>query len=187
MLRFQAIQEIMDQVADELVVSNIGDPSKELYHIRDRPKNFYMLGSMGLASSISLGVALSQEEKVVCLDGDGSILMNLGSLLSIANNKPGNLILVVLDNGAYGTTGNQETFTSGETDLDEIARACGFKATFKAENVEGLSSVVKECLDTDSPSFVHVLIEADDIKFDPIPLDPIEIKSRFMKEIKGKT
>jgi len=177
----------MDQVVDELVVSNIGDPSKELFHIRDRPRNFYMFGSMGLASSISLGIALSQEEKVVCIDGDGSILMNLGSLVTIASNKSGNLILVALDNGAYGTTGNQDSFTSGETDLGEIAKGCGFEATFKAETIEKLSSVAKQCLNTEGTSFIHVLIEADDNKFEPVPLDPIAIKSRFMMEIKGET
>ena len=175
----------MDQAVDELVVSNIGDPSKELFHVRDRPRNFYMLGSMGLASSISLGIALSQEEKVVCIDGDGSILMNLGSLVTIASNKPGNLILVALDNGAYGTTGNQDSFTSGDTDLEDIAKACGFETTFKAETIDKLSSVVKECLNTEGPSFIHVLIEADDNKFEPVSLDPVMIKSRFMKEIKG--
>jgi sulfopyruvate decarboxylase subunit beta len=185
MLRSQAIQVVMDHVVDELVVSNIGDPSKELFHLRDRPKNFYMLGSMGLASSISLGLALSQENTVVCLDGDGSILMNLGSLVTIANTKPGNLILVALDNGAYGTTGNQNSYTSGKADLEKMARACGFEATFKAHNVEELSSVVEEYLDIESSSFIHVLIQTDETKFDSVPLDPITIKSRFMKEISG--
>lgn len=105
----------MDQIEDEIVVSNIGDPSKELYKIKDRPRNFYMLGSMGLASSISLGIALSKSENVVCLDGDGALLMNLGSLATIANYNPKNLVLIVLDNGSYGTTGNQPSFTSGTT------------------------------------------------------------------------
>ena len=175
----------MDLVEDELVVSNLGDPSKELYHTKDRPENFYMLGSMGLASSISLGLALSQDRKVVCLDGDGSILMNMGSLSTIANMKPDNLILVALDNGAYGTTGYQESFTAGNTDLKEIARGCGFETTFKVHNVEELSFVMNECLNKRSLSFIHVSIQADKSKVEPISLDPILIKSRFMKEISG--
>ena len=175
----------MDLIGDELVVSNLGDPSKELYHTKDRPENFYMLGSMGLASSISLGLALSQDRKVVCLDGDGSILMNMGSLSTIANMKPDNLILVALDNGAYGTTGYQESFTSGNTDLKEIARGCGFETTLKVNNVEELSLVMKECLNIKSLSVIQVSIQPDKFKFEPISPDPIVIKSRFMKEISG--
>ena len=175
----------MDLIGNELVVSNLGDPSKELFHTRDRPENFYMLGSMGLASSISLGLALGQNRKVVCLDGDGSLLMNLGSLATIAGNKPSNLILVLLDNGAYGTTGNQRTPTSGITDLAEIARASGFETIFQVDIEEDASAVMKECLNKESLSFVHVKIQTDRNKLDSIPLDPISIKNRFMKEVNG--
>ena len=101
MLRSDAIKVILERVEEELVVSNLGDPSKETYYARDRPKNFYMLGSLGLASSISLGLALSQKEKVLCIDGDGSLLSNLGSLATIANQKPGNLVII-----AYWTMGH---------------------------------------------------------------------------------
>ncbi len=173
----------MDLVGDELVVSNLGDPSKELYHTKDRPENFYMLGSMGLASSISLGLALSQDRKVVCLDGDGSIFMNMGSLSTIANMKPDNLILVALDNGAYGTTGNQRTFTSGITDLAEIARASGFDHCLKARNTTELSEAFKRCLEKRELSFIHASIASDDNKLSAIPLDPESIKKRFMNAI----
>ena len=183
MLRSQALRVIMDLVGDELVVSNLGDPSKELFHTRDRPENFYMLGSMGLASSISLGLALSQDRRVVCLDGDGSILMNMGSLSTIANMKPDNLILVALDNGAYGTTGNQRTFTSGITDLAEIARASGFDHCIKAENTTELSEAFKGCLEKRELSFIHASIVSGDNKLSTIPLDPIAIKNRFKNSI----
>ena len=173
----------MDLIDDELVVSNLGDPSKELYHTRDRPENFYMLGSMGLTSSISVGLALSQDRKVVCLDGDGSILMNMGSLSTIANMDPSNLILVALDNGAYGTTGNQRTFTSGATDLAEIARASGFEHCLKAENTAELAETFSSCLEKGALSFLHVSIESDDVKLSAIPLDPVAIKNRFMDSI----
>ena len=183
MNRAQAIRVIMDLIGDELVVSNLGDPSKELYHTMDRRENFYMLGSMGLTSSISLGLALSQDRKVVCLDGDGSILMNVGSLSTIANMKPDNLILVALDNGAYGTTGNQRTFTAGATDLAEIARASGFKHCLKAENTVRLTEAFSSCLERGALSFLHVAIESDDVKLSAIPLDPVAIKNRFMDSI----
>ena len=183
MLRSQAIQMIMDQIDEEIVVSNIGDPSKEVFHIRDRPKNFYMLGSFGLASSISLGLALSQMKKVICLDGDGSLLTNLGTLATIANQNPDNLLMIALDNGVYGTTGNQRSLSSGVTDLEQVARACGFRDSYKVRNEDELTKIVRMCLKECKLSFIHVLIEVDSEKMDLIPIDPINIKNRFMKSI----
>ena len=173
----------MDQVDEEIVVSNIGDPSKELYHVRDRPENFYMLGSLGQASSISLGLALSQEKRVVCLDGDGSLLSNLGSLATISNQNPNNLILIALDNGSYGTTGYQKSYTSGETNLSNVAKACGFKRCFKIDNGIALSKIMEKCLKSDHLCFVHVVVDPFDEKINNIPLDPISIKKRFMNVI----
>lgn len=173
----------MDQVDEEIVVSNIGDPSKEVFHIRDRPKNFYMLGSFGLASSISLGLALSQRRKVICLDGDGSLLTNLGTLATIANQNPDNLLMIALDNGVYGTTGNQRSLSSGVTDLEQVARACGFSNCFKIQDEAELSNTVRKCLRENKLCFIHVLLEADSKKKSYIPLDPDTIKSRFMISI----
>ena len=83
-MRYEAIEDIMSYVDEELVICNIGFPSRELYEINDRSRNFYMIGSMGLASSIGLGLALSKpHEKVIVIDGDGSLLMNMGSLVTI--------------------------------------------------------------------------------------------------------
>ena len=91
MRRYEAIKKIISQLTDEIVVCNIGHPSQELYQIKDRPQNFYMLGSMGLASSIGLGIALSQPRKVIVIEGEGSVLMNLGGLTTIGINQPKNL------------------------------------------------------------------------------------------------
>ncbi|MGL6298786.1 MAG: thiamine pyrophosphate-dependent enzyme, partial [Methanobacteriaceae archaeon] len=112
MKRFDAIKNIMENITDELIICNIGFPSRELYEIKDRDENFYMLGSMGLASSIGLGLAMaiSNNKKVVVFDGDGSLLMNMGSLVTIFNQNPENLVWVVFDNGCYGSTGNQCTY-----------------------------------------------------------------------------
>ncbi len=183
MNRSQAISSIINLVNNELVVSNLGDPSKELFHTRDRPENFYMLGSMGLASSISLGLALSQEKKVICLDGDGSILMNMGSLSTIANFNPKNLVLIVLDNGSYGTTGNQESFTANSTNLGNVAKACGFNRCIKVETINELTRTLKECLIEDELCLIHASIERDNVKLDPISLDPLTIKKRFMNAL----
>ena len=92
MARYEAIEDIMKNIDDELIVCNIGFPSRELYEIDDRDENFYMIGSMGLASSIGLGLALARpDKKIVVIDGDGSLLMNMGSLVTIYAANPSNL------------------------------------------------------------------------------------------------
>ena len=125
MIRSEILKEIAPILRNELVVCNIGIPSQELHAIDDQPSNFYMLGTMGLASSIGLGLALAQPKPVIVIDGDGSILTNLGTLPTIGNNAPGNYILMIIDNGSYGSTGDQPTYTSQRTDLAAMARAAG--------------------------------------------------------------
>lgn len=177
MKRYDAIKDISSALKDELVVCNIGFPSRELYEIKDRAKNFYMLGSMGLASSIGLGLALSQEETVVVIDGDGALLMNMGSLATIYNQSPKNLIWIVLDNACYGSTGNQCTFCDS-IDLLEVAKSIGFEKTYKNSEIS-----FKNALKEDGPVFIHYKIEAGNEKVGIIPLEPEEIKYRFMNEI----
>ena len=115
------------------VVCNIGFPSQELYSVKDSAKNFYMLGSMGLASSIGLGLSTTISEQVLSIDGDGSVLMNLGTLATVANRAPGNYTLLIVDNGAYGSTGDQPTYTSGKTNLAAMARAAGVTSVHEVE------------------------------------------------------
>ena len=109
MIRSELLKSIVPVITDQLVVCNIGLPSQELYQLDDQPSNFYMLGTMGLASSIGLGLALAQSETVIAIDGDGSVLTNLATLATIANNVADNFILLIVDNGSYGSTGDQPT------------------------------------------------------------------------------
>src|SRR5690606_21103997 len=125
MIRSDIIKSIVPVIADHLVVCNIGLPSQELFMHGDRPSNFYMLGTMGLASSIGLGLALAQKAPVVAIDGDGSILTNLGTLPTIANNVADNFVLLIIDNGRYGSTGDHPTYAGKKTSLAAVARACG--------------------------------------------------------------
>ena len=125
MIRAEILRAIIPVISDELVVSNIGLPSQELHMLDDQPTNFYMLGTMGLASSIGLGLALSQNETVIAIDGDGSVLTNFGTLPTIANNVANNFILLIIDNGSYGSTGDQPTYAGGKTSLAKVAEACG--------------------------------------------------------------
>jgi sulfopyruvate decarboxylase subunit beta len=181
MERIKALEEIANQLEDELVICNIGFPSRELYQVKDSPKHFYMLGSMGMASSIGLGLAMAQEKKVVVFDGDGSVLMNLGSLVTILNQKPLNLILVVLDNECYGSTGNQCTYAS-TTDLKKVAEGVGFKKTFLFQDSDEKIDFTP-ILDSEGPIFVHLKVRAGNANVPVIPMEPEEIKERFMREI----
>ena len=175
MARYKAIYEIMEYIENELVICNIGFPSRELYEIDDRPRNFYMIGSMGLASSIRLGLALAKPyEDVVVIDGDGSLLMNMGSLVTVFANNPSNLTWIVIDNGAYGSTGNQDTYAQ-KLDLIDIARSVGFESSYDFDKIN-----LGEVIDSDDASFVVYKTEAGNSNAPIIDLDPITIKERFM-------
>ena len=178
MARYEAIKDIMEHVDEELVICNIGFPSRELYEIDDRSKNFYMIGSMGLASSIGLGLALTKPNKnIVVIDGDGSLLMNMGSLVTIFANNPSNLTWIVIDNGAYGSTGNQDTYAQS-IDLVEIAKSVGFKNSYDFNDIN-----LKDMINSDDASFIVFHTEPGNSKAPIIDLDPITIKNRFMNAI----
>lgn len=179
MKRIDAIKRISEQLEDEPVISNIGFPSRELYAVKDSPTHFYMLGSMGMASSIGLGLALAQERKVVALDGDGSLLMNLGSLVTIYNQNPENFILILLDNECYGSTGSQCTYAS-TVNLSRIAEAVGFKNIFSFKGDLDLREVLK----AEGPVFVHAKVEPGNADVPVIDMEPEEIKERFMENLK---
>lgn len=178
MARYEAIKDIMEHVDEELVICNIGFPSRELYEIDDRSKNFYMIGSMGLASSIGLGLALTKPNKnIVVIDGDGSLLMNMGSLVTIFANNPSNLTWIVIDNGAYGSTGNQDTYAQ-MIDLVDVAKGVGFENSYNFEDIN-----LKDVMHNENASFVVYKTEAGNSTAPIIDLDPITIKERFMKSI----
>ncbi|ENN96313.1 thiamine pyrophosphate TPP-binding domain-containing protein [Methanocaldococcus villosus KIN24-T80] len=182
MKRIDVIKKIVDNVDKELIVCNIGIPSKELYSVKDRERNFYMLGSMGLASSIGLGLALNIKEKVVVIDGDGSILMNLGSLSTIGYLKPKNLILVIIDNSSYGSTGNQKTHTAKNTNLKRVAEACGLCAV-EVDNIDNFEEVFKCALKRDETFVIIAKTIPYNEPCEDINIPPVVIKYRFMKAI----
>lgn len=179
MERIEAIKTIAESLDDELVICNIGFPSRELYAVKDSPNHFYMLGSMGMASSIGLGLALSQKRKVVVFDGDGSVLMNMGTLVTIFSQDPQNLIFVVFDNQCYGSTGSQCTYTT-KVDLHKIAKSVGFKNTFVFEEKIDF----KQVLGAEGPVFVHMKVKPGNADVPVIEMEPEEIKERFMETIK---
>jgi thiamine pyrophosphate-dependent acetolactate synthase large subunit-like protein len=126
--------------------------------VRDRDECFYMIGSMGLASSIGLGLALARpERRVLVLDGDGNVLMNPGALASIAAARPANLLHLCFDNSAHASTGGQPTI-SDRVRLEELARAAGYRSAARVETAEALAAAVPPFLAAQGPAFLLVRI-----------------------------
>ena len=125
MLRFEGIELVLRLAGNSAIVGNLGPTSDELWHAGHRDRNFYTYGNMGLCSSIALGMALATDEQVISLDGDGSLLMNLGTIASIGRENPKNLTVVVWDNEQWGQTGHQASHTAMGTDLQQVADSCG--------------------------------------------------------------
>ena len=181
----QALSIVIPALRDALVVHANGFISRESFNLEDRPGNFYMIGSMGLASSIALGVALSKpDRRVVVFDGDGNVLMNMGSLALIGAQRPRNLVHLVFDNEVYGSTGNQPTISS-RVALDEVARASGYVDTRRVEDADQLHATTQELLAKDGPSFLLIKIEPDrqERHIGRITHEPQHIVRRFMEAI----
>jgi len=182
MTRYGILQTIAPLLRDPLVVCNIGIPSQELYAIDDQPSHFYMLGTMGLASSIGLGLALAQDKPVVALDGDGSVLTNLGTLPTIANNPAPNYTLLIIDNGAYGSTGDQPTHTGGRTSLAGMARAAGCDHVVECQAHE-IFGVLQAALTANEMTIIVCKCQSGNAKMPPITMDPVLIRDRFMTAV----
>ena len=184
MIRSEVLKEIAPILRDQLVVCNIGIPSQELHAIDDQPTNFYMLGTMGLASSIGLGLALAQPKPVIVIDGDGSVLTNLGTLPTIANNVADNYILLIVDNGSYGSTGDQPTYTGKKTSLAGMARAAGCENVIECQ-AEDTGAVLQAALDARQMTVIICKCESGNAKMPVITMDPVVIKDRFMTAVRA--
>ena len=184
MIRSEILRDIAPLIRDHLVVCNIGLPCQELHMIDDQPSNFYMLGTMGLSSSIGLGLALAQDKKVVAIDGDGSVLTNFGTLSTIANNATTNYILLIIDNGSYGSTGDQPTYAGKKTSLTEVAKACGCENVIECLGEE-TGAVLKTALEGDRMTIIVSKCKSGNIKVPVITKDPVVIRDRFMGAVKN--
>jgi sulfopyruvate decarboxylase subunit beta len=184
MIRSEVLREIAPVLRDALVVCNIGLPSQELHMIDDQPSNFYMLGTMGLASSIGLGLALSQPKPVVAIDGDGSVLTNFGTLPTIANNVADNFVLLIIDNGSYGSTGDQPTYAGKKTSLAKVASACGCENVVEIQGAEA-AEALRTALASGKMTVLVVKCDSGNIKVPVITMDPVVIRNRFMKAVRS--
>lgn len=180
MRRYDAVKTIVECLKDEFVIACNGMISRELFAIKDRPRNFYMLGSMGLAPSIGLGASLANPKaKIVVLTGDGNTLMSLGTLATIAKTSPKNLITVVLDNECHESTGGQET-ASTITRFDAIAASSGFANSSYANSPDMLKKTFLDFLRLEGSSFILVKLNKERVAVPRVSIPPAEITNRFM-------
>jgi sulfopyruvate decarboxylase beta subunit len=180
--RYDIISIIAPYLENKAVVSNLGWPSKELYSVKHQPSNFYMLGSMGMATPIGLGIAATTTKDVVVIDGDGSLLMNPGTLATAASLGPRNLTIIAVDNGAYGSTGNQPTLAQTCVDLEMVARGFGFVRTRKVST----EKKIKEAMGDRRKSlrFIHALAVPGNKDVPNIPVHHLEIKRSVQEFLK---
>ncbi len=177
--RAQAMGALLELITDQPLIICNGFPSREAQKLRDRDANFYMIGSMGATAAIGLGLALNRPEKtVVVFDGDGNVLMGMGTLATIGALKPKNLVHVVFDNEVYGTTGNQPTY-SRVVSLDKIARAAGYVNVERVREREDIVYEFKDMLASDGPSFLLIKVNEQIEDADRVAVEPRGITERF--------
>ncbi len=183
MNRAALIERLVARIGpDPAVVGGIGHSNWDLWAAGHRARNFYMLGSMGLAIPIALGVALAQpKRRVFALEGDGSLLMQMGCLATVAARKPANLAILIFDNGSYRITGGQGT--PGEiagTDYVAVARAAGLAHAAWAADEAAFDRMVEASLTEDGPHVIGLKLE-DSVPRTQTPRDPAQIRDRFMR------
>jgi thiamine pyrophosphate-dependent acetolactate synthase large subunit-like protein len=165
---------------EEAVVGGIGNTNFDLWATGHRPQNFYMLGSMGLAFPIALGVALAQpQRRVFALEGDGSLLMQMGCLTTIATQAPKNLCMVVMDNGVYQITGAQPTPAGAVADIVAIAIGCGLTNSSWAADEEDFERLIDQSLSATGPTLIGVRIDGKP-GTGTTRRDPVQLREQFM-------
>ena len=180
MTRLEATKLVVAAAGHAAIIPSLGHPAYDLFAAGDRDANFYTWGSMGLASSIGLGLAMARPDRqVIVLDGDGSLLMNLGSLATIGWVRPENLIVIVWDNEQYGTTGGQDTATAHGANLETAAHAMGVPATATVRTPTQFDEVLTRA--TTQPGPWVIVAKVDETYPTTKPsLDYVSIKQRFM-------
>src|SRR5579859_1047841 len=191
MLRPDALQAIYPALEQHIVVTIMGAVAAELYTLGHRHNFFYLEHAMGLASSMGLGIALSLPgHKVIVIDGDGSLLMNLGTLSTMARYRPGNLLHIVFDNESLLSVGGFPTVTALGTDLAGIARASGVPQVMEANTLESLARSAHDALASNTLTTIISKVEANGPKtlHKELPLleNPLQFKSRAEGKKKTK-
>jgi phosphonopyruvate decarboxylase len=185
MSRLTALSVALKAVGDDPVLHANGYICRESFSLADRAESFYMIGSMGLAPAIGLGLALAQpRRRAVVFDGDGNLLMNLGVLAMIGARRPANLLHLVFDNEVYGSTGNQASL-SRDVRLDRVAAAAGFATATAVVEPWALEAALRTALAANGPHFVLVKVTAEEADVGRIPYGPTALRDRFRACVRG--
>lgn len=184
MLRAEALEAIYPELRERVVVTIMGAVAAELYTLGHQPHFFYLEHAMGLASSMGLGIALAMPERqVVVLDGDGSLLMNLGTLSTMARYQPGNLLHIVFDNESLLSVGGFPTATATGTDLAGIARASGVPQVIEADTLDTLKASVTQALESKTLTTIISKVEAVGPKTFHMDLPLLENRFQFARAL----
>ena len=185
--RRPVVTKILEPRKDELLITGLGAPTWDVASVSDHPNNFYLWGGMGGAVSTGLGLALAKpERRVLVFTGDGEMLMGLGSLATVAVQKPKNFAVIVLDNGRYGETGMQKSATASGVDLSLVARGVGFHIARTIWTEDELSEATNEIYSAHGPVFYNIKVQPSD---DPMVLpekDGLTLKHRFREQLLGR-
>ncbi len=183
MIRKEAMKIVIDEIGKNPIISANGFISRDLFNVEDKESNFYMIGSMGLASSIGLGVAMKNPRKrIFVFDGDGNILMNLGSLVTIGSLKPKNLVHIVFDNASHESTGGQPT-NSKSVKIKNIAQSANYHV-YENETESNLRRTLRKIKNNSGPIMIIIKIKTKKIVSQRITHNPTHIKIRFMNSIR---
>ena len=183
MKRFDCLKLVAAEAKDALVVSSAGAMTLEWNALRPGDGNF-RVRTLGLCSSIALGMALGLPNRmIIALDGDGSLLMNLCSLPTIARMHPNNLVHIVFDNEVYEASGNKKTATACGTDLVGVARAAGIKNSGWANNLSEFGRAILAGMTTNELRFIGAKVTTERTEVSPYPLDEVENKYRFIRHV----
>jgi sulfopyruvate decarboxylase subunit beta len=186
MLRADALKAIYPELKDQIVVTIMGAVAVELYTIGHRPNFFYLEHAMGLASSMGLGIAVAMpRHKVVVIDGDGSLLMNLGTLSTMARYSPANLVHIVFDNQSLLSVGGFPTATATGTDLAGVARACAVPHVAEADTVQQLKQAVAGALAGQTMTTIVSRVEAIGPKTFHMDLPLLENRFQFKRALEA--
>jgi thiamine pyrophosphate-dependent acetolactate synthase large subunit-like protein len=183
--RREAVKALLADRGDLLVVTGLGSSSYDVFDAGEHPGNFYLWGAMGGAAMVGLGLALAQPKRpVAVITGDGEQLMGIGSLLTIAAKKPGNLTIVVLDNGHFGETGMQVSHTGLGAQLDAIALGAGLRSVTETTDIKGVTDYRRRLQDIDGgPRLARLRIATGHLERALPPRDGVFLKNRFRENL----
>ncbi len=185
--RRDVVTALLAGIDNELIVCGLGSPVSDVMAVGDRPLNFYLLGAMGLATSVGLGLALAQPGRtVIVLTGDAELMMNAGALATIGVQKPKNLSVIVLDNERFGETGEQVSHTSAGIDIAAIAAASGFAATETVRDSVRVDDVRRRLAERSGPYLAVIKIKAERSPVVMPPKSGVILKSRFRQALIGQ-